>query len=81
MTMHVTPSSDVSEIPAMVTDVREAFRSGVTRPLDWRRGQLKKMIALLEENEGDLLEALRIDLGRQQKASSPTLHLSLVRSR
>ena len=51
MTMHVTPSSDVSEIPAMVTDVREAFRSGVTRPLDWRRGQLKKMIALLEENE------------------------------
>jgi len=64
MTMHMAPSTDISVIPGTVTDVREAFRSGITRPLDWRRDQLKKMIALLEENEAELLEALRVDLGK-----------------
>ncbi len=62
--MQLDPHTDVSLIPAMVDRARAAFRAGATRPLAWREGQLKAMIAMLEENESDFSEALRHDLGK-----------------
>jgi aldehyde dehydrogenase (NAD+) len=44
--------------------LRATYDSRVTRPLDWRRQQLQAMINMLEENEGEFLEALKIDLGK-----------------
>ncbi|NKI34704.1 aldehyde dehydrogenase family protein [Wenzhouxiangella sp. XN79A] len=50
------------EYRALVERLRVAFDSGVTRPLDWRRGQLDAMKSMLEENEGVIAEALHADL-------------------
>jgi aldehyde dehydrogenase (NAD+) len=47
-----------------VAAVRSAFEDGTTRSLIWRRQQLRRMIDLLEENEDELLAALRADLGK-----------------
>ncbi|MER6186120.1 aldehyde dehydrogenase family protein [Streptomyces sp. NPDC001652] len=42
--------------------LRATFNTGVTRPLDWRVGQLQRLRALLVENEQELLDALWADL-------------------
>jgi aldehyde dehydrogenase (NAD+) len=44
--------------------VRETYSARTTRPLEWRRAQLKAMIAMLEENESRWSDALREDLGK-----------------
>ncbi len=44
--------------------LRAAFETGRTRPLDWRRGQLRRLEALLVERETELLDALGADLGK-----------------
>lgn len=55
MTITVTPIAD---------SLRATYRSGATRPLAWRRRQLEQMIRMLDENEAELLAALRTDLGK-----------------
>ena len=44
--------------------LRATYRTGVTRPLAWRRHQLEQLAKMVEENEAELLEALRVDLGK-----------------
>ena len=51
-------------IPTRVADLRSTYRSGLTRPLAWRRAQLEAMIRMLEENEADFQAALAADLGK-----------------
>lgn len=51
-----------NEYRALVERLRATFDSGVTRPLDWRRGQLDAMKRMLKENEGVIAEALYADL-------------------
>ena len=48
----------------LVEGVRATFSKGATRPLSWRKHQLERMIAMLEENEDDFLHALAQDLGK-----------------
>jgi len=55
MTTTVTPIAE---------SLRATYRSGATRPLAWRRRQLEQMIRMLDENEAELLAALRTDLGK-----------------
>lgn len=67
MTSVVNPPSSTSgntSIPDLVSNLRATYRSGATRPLEWRRRQLKQMLALLTENEADIIEALKTDLGK-----------------
>jgi aldehyde dehydrogenase (NAD+) len=52
------------DTPGLVAHLRTAFEAGTTRPLTWRRHQLERMIALLEDNEADVLAALAADLGK-----------------
>ncbi|NBO54171.1 MAG: aldehyde dehydrogenase family protein, partial [Actinobacteria bacterium] len=52
-----TPTA-VATIPAIVQRARDAFDSGRTRPLSWRRAQLDGMRKLLEDNSEQLLAAL-----------------------
>ncbi len=54
----------VQEIPKHVADLRATFRSGKTKPLAWRRHQLKRLKAMFDQNEAALADALKSDLGK-----------------
>jgi aldehyde dehydrogenase (NAD+) len=47
-----------------VQRARDAFNRGVTRPIEWRRQQLKNLFRMYEENHQAMVEALRQDLRR-----------------
>ncbi|WP_030684440.1 aldehyde dehydrogenase family protein [Streptomyces sp. NRRL B-1347] len=49
---------------ALVARLRATFRTGRTRPLDWRKRQLTQLRALLGEHRDDLADALHADLGK-----------------
>ena len=53
-----------TDIAALVAKLRRSFDTGVTRPAQWREHQLERFLALLKENETELLAALRADLGK-----------------
>ena len=46
----------------MVSDMRIVFRSGRTRALEWRLGQLRALLKLMDENQDKLCDALYQDL-------------------
>ena len=62
----VTCAADrvVSQIPEIVAGLRYSFAQGVTRPVEWRRGQLMRLRELLVEHSGDFEAALHADLGK-----------------
>lgn len=45
-------------------EVTTAFRSRRTRSVAWRKAQLQAILKLLDENEEEIFEALRQDLGK-----------------
>ncbi|MDT4925807.1 MAG: aldehyde dehydrogenase [Pseudonocardiales bacterium] len=51
-------------IPDTVAQLRATFRSGRTRPVEWRLEQLDALVRLVTERESDFAEALAKDLGR-----------------
>ena len=55
---------DVADIPTMVSEMRDAFESGITLPLNKRRATLKAMLAMVTENEKAILDAVWEDLRR-----------------
>ena len=59
-----TPASDTPDIPGTVRRLRETFKTGRTRSVEWRKQQLKALEKMMVENEGALMEALEKDLGR-----------------
>lgn len=52
--------------PALVAALRETFRTGVTRSTAWRVAQLGALRAMVTEHAGDLVAAVRADLGRSE---------------
>jgi aldehyde dehydrogenase (NAD+) len=56
------PHTDVDRIPEVVARLRETFRSGRTRPLEWRRAQLGRLGELLTNHGDELVAALQADL-------------------
>ncbi len=48
----------------LVAELRATYDEGSTRPLGWRVDQLKGLLRLLDEGEGELLQALAADLGK-----------------
>ena len=54
-----------SEQPAdIVARLRATFRTGRTKPVDWRTAQLRSLRDLLTENGPELAAALNADLGK-----------------
>jgi len=51
---------------SVITPLRETFRSGRTRQLRWRKAQLQALRAMLVEQEGVLVRALRDDVGKSE---------------
>ena len=66
MTTFATPPSTSTErtISHLADELRATYRRGTTRPLEWRRRQLKQMLALLSDNEDEIIAALKTDLGK-----------------
>jgi aldehyde dehydrogenase (NAD+) len=65
--MTVSASRNVSaarSIPDTVTQLRATFRSGRTKPVEWRLAQLDAIVRLVTEKEAEFAEALAADLGR-----------------
>ncbi|AKI00250.1 NAD-dependent aldehyde dehydrogenase [Hoeflea sp. IMCC20628] len=54
----------MTQIADMIADLRETFARHKTRPLEWRRGQLQRLSAMIKDNEADILADLKADLGR-----------------
>jgi aldehyde dehydrogenase (NAD+) len=55
-----------SELPALVTRHRKYFRTGVTRPVEWREKQLTALRAMMTERAEDFYASLWTDLRRNQ---------------
>lgn len=53
--------ADISEI---AVSLRDSFEAGVTRPRHWRRRQLLGLRRMLVDNQQELQNALRADLGK-----------------
>jgi aldehyde dehydrogenase (NAD+) len=60
----VAAPSPAFDAAALVARLRDTFHSDRTRPIGWRKAQLKRLYALIKENEKALLDALAKDLGR-----------------
>ncbi|WP_394361229.1 aldehyde dehydrogenase family protein [Amycolatopsis sp. SB7-3] len=69
-------SSDAS---AVVEELRTLFRSGVTKPVEWRRTQLTGLRKLLSEQSDVFLKALYADL-RKNAAEAKRAEIALVRN-
>jgi aldehyde dehydrogenase (NAD+) len=57
--------AETTDIPATVRRLRETFKSGRTRSLEWRKQQLQALEKMMVENEPALAAALEQDLGRK----------------
>ncbi|GFN04757.1 hypothetical protein Smic_33130 [Streptomyces microflavus] len=67
--MSETPAESPAEL---VARLRATFRTGRTKDLAWRTGQLERLRALLTEHGDDLAAALRADLGKSRKEAYRT---------
>jgi aldehyde dehydrogenase (NAD+) len=53
-----------SNLPKLVADLRDAFRSGRTRTVHWRLRQLAGLERMITDHEALLVDALREDMGK-----------------
>lgn len=47
-----------------MAELRQAFKSGRTRSVSWRKRQLRAIINLVQDNEENIFKALYQDLGK-----------------
>ena len=69
-TAPAAPRAAAEQPAELVARLRATFRSGRTKPLDWRTEQLTRLRALLTENRAELVEALHQDLGKPEAEAS-----------
>ncbi len=60
------PGTDVAKIPGLVQRLRTTFGSGQTRPLHWRRAQLRRLRDMVRNHGDELVEAMQLDLGKPE---------------
>jgi aldehyde dehydrogenase (NAD+) len=61
-----SPHTDLDQIPATVERLRSSFDAGRTRPLEWRREQIGRLIALLGDHGSEIVDALQADLKKPE---------------
>lgn len=54
----------MGEIEDKLAELRQTFRSGITKSGAWRKNQLRALIELLQDNEDKIFKALHQDLGK-----------------
>lgn len=52
--MSDTGYTSVEELPAIVDRLRATFAAGKTKPVSWRKDQLKHLAYLVKDNEKEL---------------------------
>uniref|UniRef100_A0A0E0BG62 Aldehyde dehydrogenase n=1 Tax=Oryza glumipatula TaxID=40148 RepID=A0A0E0BG62_9ORYZ len=57
------------EVAAVVGELRGSFRAGRTRTAEWRAAQLRGIVRMVEEREGDISDALHSDLAKPRMES------------
>ena len=55
---------ELGDVPTLVSEMRDAFESGCTLPLENRRAALKALLAMVTENEKAIVDAVWEDLKR-----------------
>lgn len=60
------PESSVPSVSALLTEQRQFFATGATKPLDFRLQQLRRLKAAILERQTDIVEAAKADLGRPE---------------
>ena len=63
---HVIDETPLSQITGLADASRTFFRTGKTRPLAWRKTQLRALITALLSNEKAIEAAMHADLRRPQ---------------
>ncbi|KAF4619978.1 hypothetical protein D9613_004641 [Agrocybe pediades] len=63
----MTDYTPLSEIENINAQLRKTFKTGLTRPIAWRRHQLLQLARLAKENADEIAECLRLDLGRPKQ--------------
>lgn len=53
------------DVHSVVAGLRKTFATGRTKPVEWRRAQLRNLERLMTENEDRIIAALEADLGRK----------------
>ncbi|KAK3815172.1 MAG: aldehyde dehydrogenase 3 family member [Benniella sp.] len=61
MAVNYTP---INEIPKIVQSLRSAFSAGFTKPLEYRKQQLRALYNMLAENDAAIREAVHKDLNK-----------------
>ena len=56
--------ASTTDAAALVERLRTSWSTGRTRPIGWRKAQLRRLRDLISENESSMVEALGADLGR-----------------
>ncbi|BGO91106.1 Hexadecenal dehydrogenase [Rhodotorula toruloides] len=62
--MAAMQDTPIDSIPQAYDTVTKAFLSGKTRPIAWRKAQIKKLGFLVQDNEDAFVRALEQDFGR-----------------
>lgn len=57
------------EMANLVTGLRSFYRSGATKPLNWRRHQLQQLLSMTQTHQQDIVQALKLDLGKAEQES------------
>jgi aldehyde dehydrogenase (NAD+) len=57
------------EAATLSQGLRASFRTGRTRPAEWRATQLKSLVRMIEEKEDDISNALHADLAKPRMES------------
>lgn len=59
----------VDQIAGIVASARDAFNTGFSRPLDWRKAQLKSILRFMDEKKKEIYDVMAKDLGRHEQES------------
>lgn len=85
--MTIIKPHSVLDAAKVASCLRETFRTGRTRPSNWRLEQLHAIVKLIEENEDEICRALFADLHKPRHealtmevcyAFSPTLRRHII---
>lgn len=55
---------DDQVIRRSMEELRQTFKSGKTRSVDWRKAQLRSILKLIDENEDIIFKLLQSELGK-----------------
>lgn len=72
------PDTPVDSIPETIARLRKSFQSGRTRPIEWRKLQLRKLWWGIRDCESDIVAALQQDM---RKPLHETLQTEIIWSK